>query len=70
MPAEQVIKHRWVTGATDADLTGAQSSLKKFNASRKLKKATMGLVAKMRMEKLMTAGLAAKAEASEASRAK
>ena len=48
----------WVTGAPTTDLKGAQAAMKKYNATRKLKKAAMGLMAKHRMAKLMEAGRA------------
>ena len=44
-----------------ADLSGAQGAMKKYNATRKLKKAAMGLMAKHRMAKLMEAGRALEA---------
>jgi serine/threonine protein kinase len=46
----------WITGASDAALEGAQKNLKKYNATRKLKKAALGLMAKQRMAKLIEAG--------------
>merc|ERR1711907_701025 len=40
--AEDVLKDAWITGATDAKL-GGQANLKKYNATRKLKKAALGI---------------------------
>merc|ERR1712216_557275 len=55
--AAQVIELPWVSGnAPTADLSGAQAAMKKYNATRKLKKATLGLMAQHRMAKLMEAG--------------
>ena len=56
--APQVMQMPWVTGAPTTDLKGAQAAMKKYNATRKLKKAAMGLMAKHRMAKLMEAGRA------------
>ena len=55
----QVMALPWVSGsAPTADLSGAQAAMKKYNATRKLKKAALGLMAKHRMAKLMEAGRA------------
>ena len=59
--APQVLQMPWVTGAPNTDLSGAQGAMKKYNATRKLKKAAMGLMAKHRMAKLMEAGRALEA---------
>ena len=57
--APQVMALPWVSGAAPtADLSGAQAAMKKYNATRKLKKAALGLMAKHRMAKLMEAGRA------------
>jgi len=61
LTAEQVLQMPWVTGAPNTDLSGAQGAMKKYNATRKLKKAAMGLMAKHRMAKLMEAGRAMEA---------
>ena len=59
LTAEQVMKMPWVSGsASDQELAGAKTALKKYNASRKLKKAAMGLLAQQRMAKLLEAGRA------------
>jgi len=57
LTAEAVLKMPWVTGnAPTTELGGAKTALKKYNASRKLKKAAMGLMAQNRMAKLLEAG--------------
>jgi len=60
LTAAQVMALPWVTGnAPTRVLEGAQKNLKKYNATRKLKKAALGLMAKQRMAKLIEAGKAA-----------
>ena len=39
--------------ASDIALTGAKTQLKKYNASRKLRKAALGIIAQQRMEKAL-----------------
>lgn len=59
LTAEKVLTEKWVTGnAPTTQLTDARSALKKYNASRKLKKAAMGLLAQQRMARLLEAGRA------------
>jgi len=59
LTAAQVMALPWVSGAAPTvDLSGAQAAMKKYNATRKLKKAALGLMAKHRMAKLMEAGRA------------
>mmetsp|Transcript_12136 Transcript_12136/g.38934 ORF Transcript_12136/g.38934 Transcript_12136/m.38934 type:complete len:328 (+) Transcript_12136:50-1033(+) len=53
--AKQVLEHSWMKNAPDIHLEGALKSLKKFNASRKLKKAAMGIIAQGRFRKMMDA---------------
>jgi serine/threonine protein kinase len=54
LTAKQVMEHPWCKGAAPAtDLKGAQSSLRKYNASRKLKKVAMGVIAQQKMEKAL-----------------
>ena len=49
----QVLKHKWITGgAPDVSLTGAKDQLRKYNATRKLKKAAQGIMAGARLAKL------------------
>ena len=48
----------WITGASDVALEGAQKNLKKYNATRKLKKAALGLMAKQRMVRRAAAAAA------------
>jgi len=52
--AAQVKADPWCTGKTAGDnqLTGAQTALKKYNASRKLKKAAKGIMAAQKLAKL------------------
>lgn len=52
--AGQVLQHQWVSGgkATDAEL-GTVKSLKKYNASRKLKKAALGIMAQQKMARAL-----------------
>jgi len=55
--AEDVLKMHWITGnAPSNDLAGAKGALKKYNASRKMKKAAAALMAQNRMAKLLEAG--------------
>jgi len=56
LTAAQVMAHPWCKGeAPTAHLDGAQQSLKKYNASRKLKKVAMGIIAQKKMEGALTA---------------
>jgi len=56
LTAAQVMKHPWITGgATDQALTGAKDQLRKYNATRKLKKAAQGIMAGARLAKLTAA---------------
>jgi len=60
LTADQVLEMEWVSGkAPTTELGGAKTALKKYNASRKLKKAAMGLLAQQRMARLLEAGRAA-----------
>ena len=45
----------WIVNAADKELTGAQKQLKKYNASRKLRKAALGIIAQQRMERALKA---------------
>lgn len=62
LTAEQVLSHPWIAsegGATAMnDLKSAQTTLKRYNASRKLKKAAHAIIAKKKMADL-TAAMAA-----------
>jgi serine/threonine protein kinase len=54
--AEQVMAHPWVVGGGNANsLEGGQKALKKYNASRKLKKAALGIIAQQKMARAMGA---------------
>merc|ERR1719198_2406453 len=53
LTAMQVINHEWVQTAGDANIAGAAKQLKKYNASRKLRKAALGIIAQQRMEKAL-----------------
>ena len=53
LTAAQAMKHEWVEKAADNALTGAKKQLKKYNASRKLRKAALGIIAQQRMERAM-----------------
>ena len=53
LTAEQVIADDWVQNASDIALTGAKTQLKKYNASRKLRKAALGIIAQQRMERAL-----------------
>jgi len=54
LTAQQVVTHEWVkTADPNAALTGAKKQLKKYNASRKLRKAALGIIAQQRMERAM-----------------
>eukprot|EP00967_Tisochrysis_lutea_P017718 scaffold20064_cov32-Tisochrysis_lutea.AAC.3 len=48
-PHQKVLEHSWMRNAPDTHLEGALKSLKKYNASRKLKKAAMGIIAQVRI---------------------
>ena len=56
MSTLQVLKHPWITGgAPDVALTGAKDQLRKYNATRKLKKAAQGIMAGARLAKIAAA---------------
>lgn len=57
LTAEQVLEHPWVNGkASKEPLPETLSSLKKYNASRKIKKAALGIMAKNRITKALGGG--------------
>ena len=48
--ADDVLSHPWIKGgAPDTELGEAKKSLKKYQASRKLKKAALGIIAHNRI---------------------
>ena len=53
LTAEQTMDNEWVKNASSTELTGAKKQLKKYNASRKLRKAALGIIAQQRMERAM-----------------
>ena len=53
LTAQQVLEDAWMKSAGDVSLTGAKAQLKKYNASRKLRKAALGIIAQQRMEKAL-----------------
>ena len=53
LTAEQTKEHSWIQNASSTELTGAKKQLKKYNASRKLRKAALGIIAQQRMERAM-----------------
>jgi len=56
LTAAQVKAHPWCSGSAPTEtLKGAQQSLKKYNASRKLKKVALGVIAQQKMEKALSA---------------
>ena len=55
LTAEQTMADEWIVNAADKELTGAQKQLKKYNASRKLRKAALGIIAQQRMERALKA---------------
>jgi len=64
--AQQVLEDPWVVNPSGtADLSGAQKALKKYNATRKLKKAALGIMAQNKMAKAL-ASLRASQEAAAA----
>ena len=68
LTAEQAMQDEWINKASGTDLSGARKQLKKYNASRKLRKAALGIIAQQRMERAMRdlrLRQAAKAEAAE-----
>jgi len=53
LTAKQVLDSKWVSGsAPDTSLSGARDNLKKYNATRKLKKAAQGIMAAARVAKM------------------
>jgi len=51
---QQVLADKWIQGnAPSTELNGAQSQLKKYNATRKLKKAAQGIMATAKLAKMM-----------------
>uniref|UniRef100_A0A7S3EVM3 Protein kinase domain-containing protein n=1 Tax=Haptolina ericina TaxID=156174 RepID=A0A7S3EVM3_9EUKA len=62
LTAEQVIQSSWVSGntASATPLPGISQNLKKYNATRKLKKAAQGIMAAKRVAKMTAALQAAK----------
>jgi len=71
LTAVQVAEHPWIKGGGSATPLGeAQKSMKRYNASRKLKKAALGIMAKKRMEKLLAAAKACSVEDDAAPAAK
>jgi calcium/calmodulin-dependent protein kinase-4 len=56
LTAAQVLAHPWMGAAPTVALDGAQKALKKYNASRKLKKVAGAIIAQKRMERAL-AGL-------------
>jgi serine/threonine protein kinase len=68
LTAEQVMTEGWIQTAADTQLLGAKKQLKKYNASRKLRKAALGIIAQQRMERAMQA-LRVKQQAADASTA-
>jgi len=53
LTADQVLQSKWVSGsAPNTALTGAADNLKKYNATRKLKKAAQGIMAAARVAKM------------------
>jgi len=53
LTAKQVLTEDWIVNATSVALTGAKNQLKKYNASRKLRKAALGIIAQQRMERAL-----------------
>jgi len=53
LTAEQTMNDPWVQTAGSNELTGAKKQLKKYNASRKLRKAALGIIAQQRMERAL-----------------
>lgn len=51
--AAQVADHPWIKAEITTSLSGTQQSLRKYNASRKLKKAALGIMAQNKMEKAL-----------------
>jgi len=51
--AAQVQNDDWVKNAEDKDISGASKQLKKYNASRKLRKAALGIIAQQKMAKAL-----------------
>ena len=53
LTAAETKQDTWIQTAADSDLTGARKQLKKYNASRKLRKAALGIIAQQRMQRAM-----------------
>lgn len=60
LTAKQVLEHGWMSNGSSTVLSAAQASMRKYNASRKLKKAANKLIAAQRMAKV--AGAMSKAK--------
>jgi len=56
LTAAQVLEDKWICGeAPDTNLSKTVQALKKYNASRKLRKAALGVIAQQRMERAIKA---------------
>tara|TARA_B110001452_G_C15002780_1_gene350558 strand:- start:268 stop:480 length:213 start_codon:yes stop_codon:yes gene_type:complete len=54
LTAKDTIQHEWCQGKAKTDaLDAATKSLKKYNASRKLKKVAMGVIAEQKIAKAL-----------------
>ena len=53
LTAEQALEHKWLADARETELPGARKALKKYNASRKLKKVALGIIAQQRLERAL-----------------
>jgi len=51
--AEEVKSHAWILSENDNDLKSTQTALRKYNASRKLKKAALGIMAQNKLSKAL-----------------
>ena len=47
------MEHGWITSASDNQLDSATKALKKYNASRKLRKAALGIIAQQKMTRAL-----------------
>ena len=52
-PTQVLNEDKWIKEASDSAIDGARKQLKKYNASRKLRKAALGIIAQQRVERAL-----------------
>ena len=53
LTAKQVKEDTWILNAADNNLIEAQKAMKKYNATRKLRKVAQGIIAQNRMQRAL-----------------